>query len=196
MVTVVVLLNMLIAMMTESYQRVQTNADMEWKFACSTLWLSVFDNHSVVPPPFNLIPSMHRITVMIRWVIASLRGSFDDVPGKISWSAKRCCYWDTDVDYSMRKAEEEKYEKLIIQLIRRYLHCNGMQSRCPALPNLTQDFKEQLKEEISQELRKSLRLLNRRKTRRRTIRNGTISDGRPTANAEINCQQIPPNCQC
>ncbi|GFS66087.1 short transient receptor potential channel 4, partial [Trichonephila inaurata madagascariensis] len=88
MVTVVVLLNMLIAMMTESYQRVQTNADMEWKFACSTLWLSVFDNHSVVPPPFNLIPSMHRITVMIRWIIASLRGSFDDVPGKISWSAK------------------------------------------------------------------------------------------------------------
>ncbi|GFR15553.1 hypothetical protein TNCT_93181 [Trichonephila clavata] len=71
-----------------------------------------------------------------------------------------------------------------------------MQSRCPALPNLTQDFKEQLKEEISQELRKSLRLLNRRKTRRRTIRNGTISDVRPTANAEINCQQIPPNCQC
>ncbi|CAL1261674.1 unnamed protein product [Larinioides sclopetarius] len=199
MVTVVVLLNMLIAMMTESYQRVQTNADMEWKFACSTLWLSIFDYHSIVPPPFNLIPSMHRITIVIRWIIALFKGKghISDVPGKISWSIKRCCYWETEIDYSARKAEEEKYEKLVVQLIRRYLHCKEITSRCSELPNISNDFKEKLKEEITQELGRSLKLYTRRYTRRnRTVRNRKNNEGRGN-DLEPNYQNIPPNnCHC
>ncbi|KAF8784880.1 Short transient receptor potential channel 4 like protein [Argiope bruennichi] len=199
MVTVVVLLNMLIAMMTESYQRVQTNADMEWKFACSTLWLSIFDYHSVVPPPFNLIPSMHRITIGIRWIITFFKGkeNISDVPGKISWSIKRCCYWETEIDYSARKAEEEKYEKLIVQLIRRYLHCKEITSRCTELPNISNDFKDKLKEEITQELGRSLKLYTRRYTRRnRTVRNRKNNEVRGN-DVEPNYQNIPPNnCNC
>lgn len=170
MITVVVLLNMLIAMMTESYQRVQTNADMEWKFACSTLWLTIFDNHSVVPPPFNLIPSMHRLAVLFQWIMTLLRGPFGNVRSKLSWSPKRCCYWDSGIDHSARKAEEEKYEKLMVQLIRRYLHCHSIQSSVNAT-NITPEFKERLKEEIMQDLRRSLKLTCRRYTKRQKDRN-------------------------
>lgn len=61
-------------------------------------------------------------------------------------------------------------QKLMVQLIRRYLHCKSMQVRSPLFPNLTDEFKEQLKEEITLELRKSLKLQNRRYTRRPTTR--------------------------
>ncbi|KAG7461983.1 hypothetical protein MATL_G00196970 [Megalops atlanticus] len=54
---VVVLLNMLIAMINSSYQEIEDDADVEWKFARSKLWLSYFDNGKTLPPPFSIVPS-------------------------------------------------------------------------------------------------------------------------------------------
>ncbi|XP_039607182.1 short transient receptor potential channel 3 isoform X2 [Polypterus senegalus] len=54
---VVVLLNMLIAMINSSYQEIEDDADVEWKFARSKLWLSYFDDGKTLPPPFSLVPS-------------------------------------------------------------------------------------------------------------------------------------------
>uniref|UniRef100_A0A4W3HDJ9 Transient receptor potential cation channel, subfamily C, member 7a n=1 Tax=Callorhinchus milii TaxID=7868 RepID=A0A4W3HDJ9_CALMI len=54
---VVVLLNMLIAMINSSYQEIEEDADVEWKFARAKLWLSYFDEGRTLPAPFNLVPS-------------------------------------------------------------------------------------------------------------------------------------------
>uniref|UniRef100_A0A8C8H6M6 Transient receptor ion channel domain-containing protein n=2 Tax=Oncorhynchus TaxID=8016 RepID=A0A8C8H6M6_ONCTS len=54
---VIVLLNMLIAMINHSYQEIEEDADVEWKFARAKLWLSYFDEGRTLPPPFNLVPS-------------------------------------------------------------------------------------------------------------------------------------------
>uniref|UniRef100_A0A7M4EWP8 Transient receptor potential cation channel subfamily C member 7 n=1 Tax=Crocodylus porosus TaxID=8502 RepID=A0A7M4EWP8_CROPO len=54
---VVVLLNMLIAMINNSYQEIEEDADVEWKFARAKLWLSYFDEGRTLPAPFNLVPS-------------------------------------------------------------------------------------------------------------------------------------------
>ena len=54
---IIVLLNMLIAMMSNSYQIIFERSDMEWKFSRSKLWISYFDTGSTVPVPFNLIPA-------------------------------------------------------------------------------------------------------------------------------------------
>ena len=35
----------------------QDNADVEWKFARTRVWLSFFEEGGTLPPPFNLIPS-------------------------------------------------------------------------------------------------------------------------------------------
>ncbi|CAL8304891.1 unnamed protein product [Gadus morhua 'NCC'] len=54
---VVVLLNMLIAMINSSFQEIENDADVEWKFARAKLWFSYFEEGRTIPVPFNLVPS-------------------------------------------------------------------------------------------------------------------------------------------
>ncbi|XP_059484027.1 transient receptor potential protein-like [Neocloeon triangulifer] len=57
-INVIVLLNMLIAMMSNSFQLISERSDLEWKFARSKLWISYFDiEQDILPPPFNMCPS-------------------------------------------------------------------------------------------------------------------------------------------
>ncbi|XP_067899109.1 short transient receptor potential channel 7 isoform X1 [Heterodontus francisci] len=62
---VVVLLNMLIAMINSSYQEIEEDADVEWKFARAKLWLSYFDEGRTLPAPFNLVPSPKSVYYLI-----------------------------------------------------------------------------------------------------------------------------------
>ncbi|KAK1788286.1 hypothetical protein P4O66_016736 [Electrophorus voltai] len=54
---VIVLLNMLIAMINSSFQEIEDDADVEWKFARAKLWFSYFKEGRTLPVPFNLVPS-------------------------------------------------------------------------------------------------------------------------------------------
>ncbi|XP_077985486.1 short transient receptor potential channel 5-like [Glandiceps talaboti] len=54
---IIILLNALIAMMSNTYTRVEENADIEWKFYRTEMWMSFFEEGSTLPPPFNVIPS-------------------------------------------------------------------------------------------------------------------------------------------
>ncbi|KAJ3591267.1 hypothetical protein NHX12_009213 [Muraenolepis orangiensis] len=56
-IMVIVLLNMLIAMFNSSFQEIEDDSDVEWKFARSKLWFSYFEHGNTLPVPFNLIPS-------------------------------------------------------------------------------------------------------------------------------------------
>ncbi|XP_061575772.1 short transient receptor potential channel 6 [Cololabis saira] len=56
-IMVIVLLNMLIAMFNSSFQEIEDDADVEWKFARAKLWFSYFEHGSTLPVPFNLVPS-------------------------------------------------------------------------------------------------------------------------------------------
>ena len=58
---IIVLLNMLIAMMSNSYTNISARADVEWKFARSKLWISYFEEGRTVPPPFNMVPTAKSI---------------------------------------------------------------------------------------------------------------------------------------
>uniref|UniRef100_A0A8C6V1B8 Transient receptor potential cation channel, subfamily C, member 7b n=1 Tax=Neogobius melanostomus TaxID=47308 RepID=A0A8C6V1B8_9GOBI len=62
---VVVLLNMLIAMINSSYQEIEEDADVEWKFARAKLWLSYFDEGRTLPAPYNLVPSPKSFYYMV-----------------------------------------------------------------------------------------------------------------------------------
>ncbi|XP_026064929.1 short transient receptor potential channel 3-like [Carassius auratus] len=70
---VVVLLNMLIAMINSSYQEIEDDADVEWKFARSKLWLSYFDNGKTLPPPFSIVPSPKSFYLCMKRLINLLR---------------------------------------------------------------------------------------------------------------------------
>ncbi|XP_076479805.1 transient receptor potential-like [Bombus vancouverensis nearcticus] len=55
-INVIVLLNLLIAMMSNSYAVIEERADKEWKFARTKLWMSYFEDGDTLPPPFNILP--------------------------------------------------------------------------------------------------------------------------------------------
>ncbi|XP_011666677.2 short transient receptor potential channel 3 isoform X1 [Strongylocentrotus purpuratus] len=58
---VLVLLNALIAVMSNVFNKVEENADVEWKFARTTLWMSFLNDTVTVPPPFNLLPDCSQL---------------------------------------------------------------------------------------------------------------------------------------
>ncbi|XP_015251251.1 PREDICTED: short transient receptor potential channel 2-like [Cyprinodon variegatus] len=68
LVIVIVLLNMLIAMITNSFQKIEDDADVEWKFARSKLYLSYFREGLTMPVPFNIIPSPKAIFYILRGI--------------------------------------------------------------------------------------------------------------------------------
>ncbi|CAL8375041.1 unnamed protein product [Gadus morhua 'NCC'] len=66
-ISLVVLLNMLIAMMNNSYQNIADHADIEWKFARTKLWMSYFEEGGTLPSPFNIIPSPKSVFYLLEW---------------------------------------------------------------------------------------------------------------------------------
>lgn len=52
--TSLVALNMLIAMMNDSFHKIKKNADVEWKFSRTQMWLEWIDKDNSVPVPFNI----------------------------------------------------------------------------------------------------------------------------------------------
>ncbi|XP_060910998.1 short transient receptor potential channel 4a [Labrus mixtus] len=67
-ISLVVLLNMLIAMMNNSYQHIADHADIEWKFARTKLWMSYFEEGATLPAPFNIIPSPKSFWYLVCWI--------------------------------------------------------------------------------------------------------------------------------
>uniref|UniRef100_A0A8C4LUW2 Transient receptor potential cation channel subfamily C member 6 n=1 Tax=Equus asinus TaxID=9793 RepID=A0A8C4LUW2_EQUAS len=69
---VIVLLNMLIAMINSSFQEIEDDADVEWKFARAKLWFSYFEEGRTLPVPFNLVPSPKSLFYLLlrlkKWI--------------------------------------------------------------------------------------------------------------------------------
>ncbi|KAM3869015.1 short transient receptor potential channel 2-like [Diretmus argenteus] len=72
LVIVIILLNMLIAMITNSFQKIEDDADVEWKFARSKLYLSYFREGLTMPVPFNIIPSPKATYYFIRGIFRQI----------------------------------------------------------------------------------------------------------------------------
>ncbi|XDV38964.1 hypothetical protein PO909_008273 [Leuciscus waleckii] len=68
LIIVIVLLNMLIAMITNSFQKIEDDADVEWKFARSKLYLTYFREGLTMPVPFNIIPSPKAAFYLLRGI--------------------------------------------------------------------------------------------------------------------------------
>ncbi|XP_074496529.1 short transient receptor potential channel 6 isoform X3 [Sebastes fasciatus] len=64
-IMVIVLLNMLIAMFNSSFQEIEDDSDVEWKFARSKLWFSYFEHGGTLPVPFNLVPSPKSVVSLL-----------------------------------------------------------------------------------------------------------------------------------
>lgn len=64
---VIVMLNMVIAMMSHSFDRVRDNAEVEWKYHRTNTWMKfIRKNVYPRPPPMNLIPSARDVMSVCR----------------------------------------------------------------------------------------------------------------------------------
>ncbi|XP_041969078.1 transient receptor potential protein isoform X2 [Aricia agestis] len=125
-INIIVLLNMLIAMMSNSYQIISERADIEWKFARSNLWMSYFEDGDTVPPPFNIIPTPKHVNGWIKNVCSKRdRGSI--------------------INKSREKARQQ-HEAVMRVLVRRYVTA---EQRARDEVGVTEDDVMEVRQDIS-----------------------------------------------
>ncbi|KRY22926.1 Transient receptor potential-gamma protein [Trichinella patagoniensis] len=125
-ISIIVLLNMLIAMMSNSYQYISNQADTEWKFARSRLWIEYFEESATLPPPFNIIPSPKAIYYVFQWL------------------KELCCR-----QYSLKKYRSAKKSMRFVMrnLVKRYI--SQVQHNKQKAETVTEEDINELKQDIS-----------------------------------------------
>ncbi|XP_058023843.1 short transient receptor potential channel 7 [Ahaetulla prasina] len=131
---VVVLLNMLIAMINNSYQEIEEDADVEWKFARAKLWLSYFDEGRTLPAPFNLVPSpksFYYLIMRIKMCLIKLckskaKNCENDLEMGMLNSKLRKVRFESSTpksDVMLKNAYNNptRYQKIMKRLIKRYV---------------------------------------------------------------------------
>uniref|UniRef100_A0A286XPL3 Transient receptor potential cation channel subfamily C member 7 n=1 Tax=Cavia porcellus TaxID=10141 RepID=A0A286XPL3_CAVPO len=132
---VVVLLNMLIAMINNSYQEIEEDADVEWKFARAKLWLSYFDEGRTLPAPFNLVPSpksFYYLIIRIKMCLIKLcKSKAKSCENDLEMGMLNSKFRKTRYQAGMRNSENltanntfskpTRYQKIMKRLIKRYV---------------------------------------------------------------------------
>ncbi|XP_037124772.1 short transient receptor potential channel 6a isoform X2 [Syngnathus acus] len=117
---VIVLLNMLIAMINSSFQEIEDDADVEWKFARAKLWFSYFEEGRTLPVPFNLVPSPKSLLGLSKGVkslvLQYVRGQKED---KLETQLDKMG-GGKDSAFS-DSARPSRYQKIMKRLIKRYI---------------------------------------------------------------------------
>ncbi|XP_025412496.1 short transient receptor potential channel 5-like [Sipha flava] len=108
-ISVIVMLNMLIATMTNTFQRVTGNSYIEWVFGRTQVFLS-FSMHTELPLPLNFIPTLHCGIDMFGCLRNCCKAGATGVANLIS-----------SKEYQTKSnSEDESYRVLMTKLIRRY----------------------------------------------------------------------------
>ena len=71
---IIILINMLIAMMTKSFEVTSENKDTEWKFQCTIIWIRFLRREVFMPPPMNIIPNFRWFYNVLKSKAKSTRG--------------------------------------------------------------------------------------------------------------------------
>ncbi|XP_061862579.1 short transient receptor potential channel 5 [Colius striatus] len=161
-ISLVVLLNMLIAMMNNSYQLIADHADIEWKFARTKLWMSYFDEGATLPPPFNIVPSPKSVWYLCKWIHKQLcPGNDSDNEQKRHENLKTFTERHAD-----NLIQNQHYQEVIRNLVKRYVAAMIRTSKTNE--GLTEENFKELKQDISSFRYEVLDLLGNRKPQRRS----------------------------
>ncbi|XP_064635517.1 short transient receptor potential channel 7-like isoform X2 [Lineus longissimus] len=154
MFTVVVLINMLIAMMSSTFEEIRADEDTEWKFARAKLWLSYFDEGTTLPIPFNIIPtpkSFYKLFMKIKRLCCVK----SDDPTKEHSS-------ETDSAKVKSMFGKSDYLGIMKRIVMRYVHTMKLGKKGRGKEDL-QDFKEGMYSQLEQyhaKLEKKLNAVN------------------------------------
>ncbi|XP_015588329.1 short transient receptor potential channel 4 [Cephus cinctus] len=110
-ISVVVVLNMLIACMSNTFTKITDNVDVEWTFGRTEVYVD-FMAQANLPPPFNLLSTARGIL----WIIEYFKILINKPPDKRArWNIKHCCYIE-NVDEN----DKENFSVVMTQLVQRY----------------------------------------------------------------------------
>ncbi|XP_074917818.1 short transient receptor potential channel 6 isoform X2 [Chelonoidis abingdonii] len=127
---VIVLLNMLIAMINSSFQEIEDDADVEWKFARAKLWFSYFEEGRTLPVPFNLVPTPKSLLYLLlrikKWISKVFpchkRGFQEDAEmNKLGQSKQSSIRSADDLHLDSLSNPPRQYQKIMKRLIKRYV---------------------------------------------------------------------------
>ncbi|XP_017346347.1 short transient receptor potential channel 4b [Ictalurus punctatus] len=167
-ISLVVLLNMLIAMMNNSYQHIADHADIEWKFARTKLWMSYFEEGGTLPPPFNIIPSPKSMWYLINWI-------------KFHIFRRRLRSTETFGMLGRRAAEKvrlsHQYQEVLRNLVKRYVA--AMIRDAKKEEGLTEENFKELKQDISSFRYEVLGMLKGNSLRGTKMVSGTSASSHP-----------------
>ncbi|KAL3877271.1 hypothetical protein ACJMK2_035003 [Sinanodonta woodiana] len=122
-VIIIVLINMLIAMMSHSFEDIQGDCDVEWKFARNKLWMNYMDEGSTLPVPFNMIPSPKSLIYVWRFcqrLLISRNGKSSKYNNnrRQTFIKKRR---EMACKSMSLKADDSSYSDIMQRLVKRYL---------------------------------------------------------------------------
>ncbi|XP_046891519.1 short transient receptor potential channel 4b [Hypomesus transpacificus] len=165
-ISMVVLLNMLIAMMNNSYQHIADHADIEWKFARAKLWMSYFEEGGTLPPPFNIIASPKSIWSCITWLKKHIIKRTQAVKTERFGEMGRRAAENVRINH--------QYQEVLKHLVKRYVA--AMIRDAKTKEGLTEESFKELKQDISSFRYEVLGMMKR-----------NISDGRLGQESNIRC---------
>ncbi|XP_061902698.1 short transient receptor potential channel 4-like [Entelurus aequoreus] len=138
-ISLVVLLNMLIAMMNNSYQHIADHADIEWKFARAKLWMSYFEEGATLPPPFNIVPSPKSFWYLMCWIRTQVCHRTSSTRHNTIGTLGRRAAENLRINH--------QYQEVLRNLVKRYVA--AMIRDAKTEEGLTEDNFKELKQDIS-----------------------------------------------
>ncbi|CAF0722199.1 unnamed protein product [Adineta ricciae] len=137
-IMIIVLLNMLIAMMSNSYQYIANSTETEWKFARAKLWISYFEEGGTLPPPFNIVPSPKSICYGFSYMYRRVFGCSKKHLRNRWQSIKKLL--------SKINEREIKYQTVIRELVKRYIMKRQQKDQTEGV---TEDDLNEIKQDVS-----------------------------------------------
>ncbi|KHJ49513.1 hypothetical protein D918_00640 [Trichuris suis] len=173
--SIIVLLNMLIAMMSHSFQRINDHADLEWKFHRTKLWMGFFDEGSTLTAPFNILitpKAIYHCLTKIYQIASWGLGKSDWPKGRKRPTIKRPG-WDKRPRVADRRNDIGEpsltYEAIMQRLVSRYIHQTKKKAQ---MEGINEDELLEIKQDIS-----SLRYELREERRKELARTSSNFDG-------------------
>ncbi|XP_070559023.1 short transient receptor potential channel 4-like isoform X4 [Ptychodera flava] len=117
---ILILLNICIAMMSDTYTRVKEQIETEWKFVRTMVWVH-YTHAQTLPPPFNLIPIPGCLIDLLRSVFPRWKKTTENTNLELSREDSEYGFHSRSVTDCKDEKLELNYDELTMVLLHRYL---------------------------------------------------------------------------
>ncbi|XP_073942520.1 short transient receptor potential channel 4-like isoform X2 [Choristoneura fumiferana] len=135
-ISVIVVLNMLIATMSNTFQRVINNVNTEWTFGRTEVYLN-YISQTTLPSPYNLIPTASGVKGVVEWLCAKTRRQKG---ARVPLSCSQTSDTETDIEAPVQK----EYAVLMSVLVQRYFRDKESESSCGGVEGEIETLRREL----------------------------------------------------